>query len=53
MGHIARTRELRNATKLYLLVGEPGKRHFVRLRHRWVDNIKMGLKGIGYDCGLD
>jgi hypothetical protein len=28
------------------------KRPLGRLRHRWVDNIKMGLRGIGWS-GMD
>jgi hypothetical protein len=36
-----------------ILVGEPeGKRPLGRPRHRWVDNIKMGLREIGWD-GID
>jgi hypothetical protein len=41
----------RNAYRI--LVGKPeGKRLLERLRHRWVDNIKMNLREIGC-CGLD
>jgi hypothetical protein len=30
------------------LVGEPeGKRPFGRVRHRWEDNVKVDLKGMG------
>jgi hypothetical protein len=37
-----------------VLVGKPkGKRQFGRSRHRWVDNIKMDLKEVGWGCGLD
>jgi hypothetical protein len=43
--------EKRNAYKI--LVGKPqGKRPLGRPRHRWVDNIKMDLKEIGWD-GMD
>jgi hypothetical protein len=36
-----------------ILVGNPeGKRPLVRPRRRWVDNIKMDLRGIGWD-GMD
>jgi hypothetical protein len=32
-------------------VGKPeGKRPLGRLRRRWVDNIKMDLREIGWDC---
>jgi hypothetical protein len=38
--------EKRNAYRI--LVGEPeGKRPLGRPRHRWVNNINMGLRGIG------
>jgi hypothetical protein len=41
----------RNAYRI--LVGNPeGKRQLGRLRRRWVDNIKMDLRGIGGD-GMD
>jgi hypothetical protein len=33
-----------------ILVGKPeGKRPLGRTRHRWVDNIKMELREIGWD----
>jgi hypothetical protein len=33
------------------LVGKPeGKRPLGRPRRRWVDNIKMDLREIGWDC---
>jgi hypothetical protein len=36
-----------------ILVGKPeGKRPLGRPRHRWVDNIKMNLKEIGWG-GMD
>jgi hypothetical protein len=32
-------------------VGKPeGKRPLGRKRHRWVDNIKMAPREIGWDC---
>jgi hypothetical protein len=38
-------REMRNAYKI--LVGKPeGKKPFRRPRHRWEDDIKMGLREI-------
>jgi hypothetical protein len=43
--------EKRNAYRI--LVGKPeGKRSVGRPRRRWVDNIKMGLREIGWD-GMD
>jgi hypothetical protein len=43
--------EKRNAYRI--LVGKPkGKRPLGRPRHRWVDNIKMNLREIGWD-GVD
>jgi hypothetical protein len=50
-GHVARLGEKRNAYRI--LVGKPeGKRPHGRPRHRWVDNIKMDLREIGWD-GVD
>jgi hypothetical protein len=47
-GHIARIGEKRNAHRI--LVGKPeGKRPLGRQRRRWVDNIKMDLREIGYN----
>jgi hypothetical protein len=47
-GHVARRGEKRNAYRI--LVGEPeGKRTLGRSRRRWVDNIKMDLREIGWD----
>jgi hypothetical protein len=43
--------EERNAYRI--LVGKPdGKRPLGRPRHRWVNNIKMDLREIGWD-GMD
>jgi transposase len=43
--------EKRNAYRI--LVGKPeGKRPLGRPRRRWVDNIKMGLREVGWD-GMD
>jgi hypothetical protein len=51
VGHIARMGEKRNACRL--LVGKPeGKRPLGRPRCRWVDNIKIDLREIGWD-GMD
>jgi hypothetical protein len=45
-GHVAWMGEKRNAYRL--LVGKPeGKRPLGRLRHRWIDNIKMDLLEVG------
>jgi hypothetical protein len=45
---VARMGEKRNACRI--LVGKPdGKRPLGRPRHRWVDNIKMDLREIGWD----
>jgi hypothetical protein len=45
-GHVERMGEKRNVYRL--LVGRPeGKRPLRRLRHRWIDNIKMDLLEIG------
>jgi hypothetical protein len=49
--HVALWWEKRNAYRK--LVGMPeGKRPLGRSRRRWVDNIKMGLREIGWD-GMD
>jgi hypothetical protein len=43
-GHVARKGEKRKAYRL--LVGKPeGKRPLGRPRHRWVDNIRIDLRG--------
>jgi hypothetical protein len=50
-GHVARMGETRNAYRI--LVGKPeGKRPLGRPNRRWVDNIKMDLREIGWD-GMD
>jgi hypothetical protein len=50
-GHMARMGAKRNAYRI--LVGKPEvKRPLVRPRRRWVDNIKIGLRGIEWD-GMD
>jgi hypothetical protein len=50
-GHVARMGEKRNAYRI--LVGKPeGTRPLGRPRRRWVDNIKMDLRAIGWD-GMD
>jgi hypothetical protein len=47
-GHVARRGEKRNVYRI--LVGKPeGKRPLGRPRRRWVDNIKMDLREIGWD----
>jgi hypothetical protein len=51
-GHVARMGEIRNAYRI-LGGGKPeGKRPLGRTRRRWVDNINMGLREIGWD-GMD
>jgi hypothetical protein len=46
-GHVARMREKRNVYRI--LVGKPeGKRPLGRPRRRWVVNIKMHLREIGW-----
>jgi hypothetical protein len=51
VGHVAGMGEQRNAYGI--LVGKPeGKRPLGRPRRRWVDNIKMDLREIGWD-GMD
>jgi hypothetical protein len=46
-GHVARMWESRNAYRL--LVRKPeGKGLLGRRRHRWVDNIRMGLGEVGW-----
>jgi hypothetical protein len=47
-GHAARMGERRNANRI--LVGKPeGKRPLGRPRRRWVNNIKMDLREVGWD----
>jgi hypothetical protein len=47
-GHVARMGETRNAYRI--LVGKPeGKRPLGRPRRRWVDNIKMDRRDIGWN----
>jgi hypothetical protein len=46
-GHVRQIGAKRNAYRI--LVGKPeGKRPLRRPRHRWVDNIKMDLREIGW-----
>jgi hypothetical protein len=50
-GLVARMGEKRNVYRI--LVGKPeGKRPLERPRRRWVDNIKIDLRDIGWD-GVD
>jgi hypothetical protein len=50
-GHVARMEEKRNAYNI--LAGKPeGKTPLGRPRRRWVDNIQMDLREIGWD-GVD
>jgi hypothetical protein len=49
--HVARMKEKRNVYRI--LVGKPeGKRPLGRPRRRWLDNIKIHLREIGWD-GMD
>jgi hypothetical protein len=49
-GHVARMGAKRNTYRI--LVGKPeGKRPLGRPRRRWVDNIKMDHREIGWDGG--
>jgi hypothetical protein len=48
-GHVARMGKKSNAYRI--MVGKPeGKRPIGRSRRRWVDNIKMDLREIGWDA---
>jgi hypothetical protein len=50
LGHVARMGEKRNAYRI--LVGNPeGKRPLGRPRRRWIHNINMDLREIGWDGG--
>jgi len=50
-GHVALMGERRGVYRV--LVGKPdGKRPLGRSRHRWEDNIKMDLQGVGFG-GVD
>jgi hypothetical protein len=50
-GHVARMEEKRNA--YMIIMGKPEeKRPLGRLRRRWVENIKIDRRGIGWD-GMD
>jgi hypothetical protein len=50
-GHVAHMGEKRNACRI--LVGKPeGRRPLRRPRFRWVDNMKIDLREIGWD-GVD
>jgi hypothetical protein len=50
-GHVAGMGEKKNAYRI--LAGKPeGKRPLKRPRRRWVDNIKMNLRELGW-AGMD
>jgi hypothetical protein len=50
-GHVAQILDNRNAHRI--IMGKPeGKIPLGRPRRRWVDNIKMNLREIGW-CGMD
>jgi hypothetical protein len=47
-GHVARMREKRNAYRIW--VGKPEENRLLgRPRRRWVDNIRIDLREIGWD----
>jgi hypothetical protein len=47
-GHVARMGAKRNVYRI--LVGKPeGKRSLGKPRRKWVDNIKMDLRGVEWD----
>jgi hypothetical protein len=49
-GHVARMGEKRNAYRILVGMGKPeGKWHLGRPRRRWMDNIKMNIRNIGWD----
>jgi hypothetical protein len=50
-GHVARMGEKRNSYRILVRMPE-GKRPLGIPRRRWVDNIKMDLREIGWD-GID
>jgi hypothetical protein len=50
-GNVARMGEKRNAAYRILVGNSEGKRPLGRSRRRWVDNIKMDLREIGWDGG--
>jgi hypothetical protein len=46
-GHVARMGEKKNAYRLFM--GKPeGRRPLGRPRHRWVDNIRMDVREVGW-----
>jgi hypothetical protein len=49
-GHVARMGEKRNAYRIWVGNAE-GNRPLGRPRRRWVDNIKIDLREIGWDGG--
>jgi hypothetical protein len=48
-GHVARIGEKRNVCRI-LMGKRKGKRPLGRPRRKWVNNIKMDLREIGWDC---
>jgi hypothetical protein len=50
-GHENRMREKRNAYRI-LVGNSEGKRQLGRPKQRWVDNVQMTLREIGWD-GMD
>jgi hypothetical protein len=48
-GHVARMRRKRNAYRIFVRKPE-GKRLLGRSRRRWVNNFKMDLRALEWDC---
>jgi hypothetical protein len=48
-GHVVRIGEKRNAYRIVVGKSE-GNRLLGRQRRRWVDNVKIYLREIGWDC---
>jgi len=46
--HVARMRERRGIYRVLVVGKSAGKRPLGRPRHRWEDNIKMNLQGVGF-----
>jgi hypothetical protein len=51
-GNVARIEEIEKYILLKTSVWK-GKRSLERLKGKWEDNIKMDLKEVGWECGLD
>jgi hypothetical protein len=52
VGHVARVGDVRDYFKIF--IGKPkGRRPLGRPRHRWEDNIRMDLRELGWERGVD